>query len=323
MNRLERSDLDLVLKVRDGGSLAAAAEALGVVPSVVTKRLAALEARLGQRLFERTTRRLALTRDGDALCTHARMLLDGFSALEAELSERQQGLSGTVRLAATLGFGRHWVGPALAQFQAQHPQLRVDLRLGERLPDLAAEGYDGAIWLWSVHAPHAAAWRTRRLARNQRVVVASPDYLKRQGAPQTPADLSGHACLRVQENDDAGRANQAATFWPLRHERDGTTSRIRVDGPLVSNSGELARDWCLAGHGLMLRSLWDVAPYLSAGSLVRVLPQHAMHDADIHWLAPDRPGTPRRVRLLVDWLAARFREEPWKQPTPARGIKPR
>ncbi|MDM0046360.1 LysR substrate-binding domain-containing protein [Variovorax dokdonensis] len=309
---MERSDLDLVLKVRDGGSLAAAADALGVVPSVVTKRLSALESRLGQRLFERTTRRLVLTREGESLCGHARDLLDRFTAVEAEMSERQQSLSGTVKLAATLGFGRLWVGPTLAEFQRAHPQLRIDLRLGEELPDLSAEGFDGAVWLWSVQSRHAADWLTRRLARNQRVLVASPAYLASRSSPQVPADLERHACLRVNEHEDASRPAVAATFWNLRHERDGTQSRVRVEGPLSSNSGELVRDWCLSGHGIMLRSLWDVAPHLAAGTLVRVLPRHVMSDADIHWIAPRQPRTPRRVQLLVEALAARFRSEPWK-----------
>lgn len=301
-----------MLAVRDGGSLAAAAQALGLAPSVVTKRLAALESRLGQRLFERTTRRLALTREGEAVCTHARGLLDGFAALEAELRERQQGLAGTLRLAATLGFGRRWVGPALAQFQQAHPQLRIELTLTERLPELAAEGFDGAVWLWSVQSRHAADWTTRRLARNQRVVVAAPSYLKAHGTPGTPESLARHACLRVREHEEAGRPAQAPAHWALRHERDGTLHRVRVDGPLASNSGELVRDWCLAGHGLMLRSLWDVAPLIAEGRLVRVLPRHAMTDADILWIAPWQPKTPRRVRLLVDALAERFRAEPWK-----------
>jgi len=316
MNSLDRPDLELVLAVRDGGSLAAAAQALGLAPSVVTKRLAALESRLGQRLFERTTRRLALTREGEAVCTHARGLLDGFAALEAELRERQQGLAGTLRLAATLGFGRRWVGPALAQFQQAHPQLRIELTLTERLPELAAEGFDGAVWLWSVQSRHAADWTTRRLARNQRVVVAAPSYLKAHGTPDTPESLTRHACLRVREHEEAGRPAQAPAHWALRHERDGTLHRVRVDGPLASNSGELVRDWCLAGHGLMLRSLWDVAPLIAEGRLVRVLPRHAMTDADILWIAPWQPKTPRRVRLLVDALAERFRAEPWKSGRP-------
>lgn len=310
---LERSDLELVLAIRDQGSLAAASASLDVVPSVVTKRLGALEARLGQRLFERTTRRLSVTAEGEAVCLHARMLLDGFAALESELGERQNALVGTVRLAATFGFGRHWVGPALADFQARHPGLQVELLLTERLPDLGAEGYDGALWLWAVQQRRAADWVTRRIARNQRVLAAAPAYLERRGMPASVEALAAHDCLIARENGDAG-ARQSA-LWTLRHGRDGGTARVRVQGPLASNSGEMVRDWCLAGHGIMLRSLWDIAPQLAAGALVRVLPQYAMPDADIHWIAPWRPKTPRRVRLLVEHLAERFRGEPWK---PAR-----
>jgi LysR family transcriptional activator of dmlA len=307
---MDRGDLALVLAIRDQGSLAGAAATLDVVPSVITKRLGALEARLGQRLFDRTTRRLSVTAEGEAVCLHARTLLDGFAALESELGERQNELAGTVRLAATFGFGRRWLGPALAAFQSQHPALQIDLTLTEQLPDLGAEGYDGALWLWAVQQRRAADWVTRRIARNQRVLAASPDYLKRRGTPATVDALASHDSLVARENGDASQRQYA--LWTLRHARDGSTARVRVQGPLTSNSGEMVRDWCLAGHGIMLRSLWDIAPQLASGELVRVLPQYAMPDADIHWVAPWRPRTPRRVRLLVDHLAEQFRGEPWK-----------
>jgi DNA-binding transcriptional LysR family regulator len=307
---MDRGDLALVLAIRDRGSLAGAAETLDVAPSVVTKRLGALETRLGQRLFERTTRRLSVTAEGEAVCLHARALLDGFAALEGELGERQNELTGTIRLAATFGFGRHWLGPALAAFQARHPGLQIELRLTEQLPDLGAEGYDGAVWLWAVQQRHAADWVSRRIARNQRVLAAAPSYLERRGTPATVDALTAHDCLVARENGDASQRQHA--LWTLRHVRDGSTARVRVQGPLASNSGEMVRDWCLAGHGIMLRSLWDIAPQLAAGDLVRVLPHHAMPDADIHWVAPWRPKTPRRVRLLVDHLAEQFRGEPWK-----------
>jgi LysR family transcriptional activator of dmlA len=307
---MDRGDLALVLAIRDQGSLAGAAATLDVVPSVITKRLGALEARLGQRLFDRTTRRLSVTAEGEAVCLHARTLLDGFAALESELGERQNELAGTVRLAATFGFGRRWLGPALAAFQSQHPALQIDLTLTEQLPDLGAEGYDGALWLWAVQQRRAADWVTRRIARNQRVLAASPDYLKRRGTPSTVDALASHDSLVARENGDASQRQYA--LWTLRHARDGSTARVRVQGPLTSNSGEMVRDWCLAGHGIMLRSLWDIAPQLASGELVRVLPQYAMPDADIHWVAPWRPRTPRRVRLLVDHLAEQFRGEPWK-----------
>jgi DNA-binding transcriptional LysR family regulator len=307
---MDRGDLSLVLAIRDAGSLAGAAGALDVVPSVVTKRLGALEARLGQRLFDRTTRRLSVTAEGEAVCVHARALLEGFAALESELGERQNELAGTIRLAATFGFGRRWLGPALATFQQRHPGLQIDLMLTEQLPDLGAESYDGAVWLWAVQQRHAADWVSRRIARNQRVLAASPDYLERRGMPATVEALSAHDCLVARENGDASQRQHA--LWTLRHARDGSTARVRVQGPLASNSGEMVRDWCLGGHGIMLRSLWDIAPQLATGQLVRLLPQYAMPDADIHWVAPWRPKTPRRVRLLVDHLAEHFRGEPWK-----------
>jgi LysR family transcriptional regulator, transcriptional activator for dmlA len=312
MNQLsmDRGDLELVLAIRDQGSLAGASATLDVVPSVVTKRLGALEARLGQRLFERTTRRLSVTAEGEAICLHARTLLEGFAALESELGERQNELVGTIRLAATFGFGRRWLGPALAAFQARHPGLQIELLLTERLPDLGAEGYDGALWLWAVQQRRAADWVTRRIARNQRVLAASPAYIKRCGVPATVDALGTHDCLVARENGDVNQHQFA--LWTLRHARDGSTARVRVQGPLTSNSGEMVRDWCLAGHGIMLRSLWDIAPQLASGELVRVLPHHAMPDADIHWVAPWRPKTPRRVRLLLDHLAEQFRGEPWK-----------
>jgi len=307
---MDRGDLSLVLAIRDAGSLAGAAGALDVVPSVVTKRLGALEARLGQRLFDRTTRRLSVTAEGEAVCVHARALLEGFAALESELGERQNELAGTIRLAATFGFGRRWLGPALATFQQRHRGLQIDLMLTEQLPDLGAESYDGAVWLWAVQQRHAADWVSRRIARNQRVLAASPDYLERRGMPATVEALSAHDCLVARENGDASQRQHA--LWTLRHARDGSTARVRVQGPLASNSGEMVRDWCLGGHGIMLRSLWDIAPQLATGQLVRLLPQYAMPDADIHWVAPWRPKTPRRVRLLVDHLAEHFRGEPWK-----------
>lgn len=313
---MERSDLELVLAVKQQGSMAAAARSLQVAPSVVTKRLAALEAQLGLRLFQRTTRRVSPTADGETLCERAVILLRSFQDVEAELRERQTEPTGLIRLAATFGFGRLWLGPALATFQARHPRLQIQLQLTEQLPDLAVEGFDGAIWLWNAPGHRASEWVSRRLVRNQRVLVAAPGYLKAHGTPATPEELAQHQCLIVREN--GSEQGQRFDNWPLQRERDKRVLRVPVQGPLTSNSGELVRDWCLAGHGIMLRSLWDIAPQLAKGQLVRVLPQYAMPDADIHWLAPYRPQTPKRIRLLVDFLAEHYRDEPWKLKPAAR-----
>ena len=307
---MDRNDLELVLAVRSQGSLAGAALALDIAPPAVTKRLAALEARLGRKLFQRTTRRISPTAEGETVCERAVALLQGFRDLEAELQEQQKEPSGLIRLAATFGFGRLWLGPVLARFQERYPAVRVQLQLTEHLPDLALEGYDGAIWLWSVQGRQAAQWVSRRLARNQRVLVASPGYIKGHGLPDSLAALEDHTCLLVRENGNA--VSQSFDRWHLKKERDKSPTSVRVSGPLTSNSGELVRDWCLDGRGITLRSLWDIAPQLASGQLVRVLPAWSMPDADIHWLAPYRTDSPRRIRVLIDFLLAQFAGEPWK-----------
>ena len=317
---MDRSDLELVIAIRDQGSLAAAALLLNVEPPAITKRLAALEARLGQRLFQRTTRRVSATAEGEMVCLRAEALLKGFAGLEAELQERKLEPTGLIRLVATFGFGRLWLGPVLADFQQLHPRVEVQLHLTEELPDLAADGFDGAIWLWSVQGQQAAQWVARRLARNQRVLAASPAYLQQYGMPARIDDLHHHQCLQVRENGSRSTArtyaktdlNSRFHFWTLQHAVDKTLSRVRAAGPLSSNSGELVRDWCLQGRGIMLRSLWDIAPQLASGQLVQVLPQWSMPDADVHWLAPHRTDAPRRIRLLIDHLVTQFSREPWK-----------
>lgn len=311
---MDRADLELVVAIRDYGTLAAAALELGVAAPVVTKRLAALEAKIGQRLFQRTTRRVSMTAEGETMCARAVVLLQDFAALESQLQESRSEPSGLIRLASTFGFGRRWLGPALARFQELHPRTEIQLQLTEQLPDLAAERFDGAIWLWAAKGRQTAQWVSRRLARNQRVLVASPAYLGKHGVVKNLDSLQEHACLIVRENggDKGITGGPAFDRWQLQRDRDKSLVQVRVHGPLASNSGELVRDWCLDGRGIMLRSLWDIAPHLTCGELVRVLPGYCMPDADIHWLAPYRADAPRRIRLLIDFLAAHFSDEPWK-----------
>ena len=314
---MERADLELVLAIRDAGSLAKAALRMRLSAPVVTKRLAALEAALGLKLFFRTTRRLSTTAEGDVLCERATALLAHFQQTEEALRDHVREPAGPIRLAATFGFGRIWLGAAIAQFQSAHPAVRVDLQLTEKLPDLGADGYDGAVWLWSPSASRASQWSARKLARNERVLVAAPSYLRKHPAPQTLADLALHECLVVRESDDPNypwqlsRKNDKAHPAQDKKSSDKKTTVVHVQGSLSCNSGELVRDWCLSGHGIMLRSLWDIAPQIANGQLVRVLPAYAMTDADIQWLAPFKAQTPRRVRLLSDFLYQTFSAEPW------------
>ncbi len=301
---MERSDLELVLAIRSCGTLAMAAMQLRLTAPVVTKRLAALESALGVRLFFRTTRRVAPTAEGDLLCDHAVGLLAQFTATQEALREQAREPSGLIRLAATFGFGRRWLGPALAQFSQLYPRITLQVQLTEKLPDLGAQGFDAAVWLWSPSVGKQAQWSARKLADNQRVLVASAHYLRLHGVPESIRDLAQHQCLVVRESDEPSDS------WQLSDGLNAVQS-IRVHGALSSNSGELVRDWCAAGRGIMLRSMWDIAPLLASGQLLRVLPAYAMHDADIQWLAPFRAQVPKRVKLLSDFLAAQFAPQPW------------
>ena len=313
---MERSDLELVLAVQAQGSLAKAAQALRLTPPVVTKRLAALEAQLGARLFQRTTRRVSPTTEGHTLCERARLILQSFADAENAVREEQHQPTGRVRLVSSFGFGRLWLGPALSDFQRLYPGVQVELQLTEQLPRLASEGFDAAVWLWNPPASVAAEWVVRKLAPNQRVLVAAPAYVQAHGQPERLEDLGQHACLVVRENGgDTGQGQRFDQWW-LSRAAQGKRTPITVSGPLSSNSGELVRDWCLAGQGIMLRSVWDVAQPLASGALVRLLPEWAMHDADVHWLAPYRTHMPLRLRLLQEFLTQRLAGAPWSQLKP-------
>jgi LysR family transcriptional regulator, transcriptional activator for dmlA len=196
------------------------------------------------------------------------------------------------------------LAPVLAAFQQKHPGLKIELHLAERLPDITDGRFDMAVWLFT---PPEGNLIVRRLAPNRRIVVGSPDYLARRGTPERPEDLAELDCLVVHEHGDR------PALWRLQSARE--TATVRVAGPLLCNHGEVVREWALAGHGLMLRSLWDVHQLLAAGRLVQVLPAWAVLDADVQLLLPPRPtrlAAPRRVQLLQDHLVRSFAKVAWQ-----------
>jgi DNA-binding transcriptional LysR family regulator len=315
---IERRDVELVAAIAAAGSLAAAAERLELAPTVVSKRLAALESRLSARLLHRTTRRVQLSAEGETFIALAAPVMEGFIALEEALADRHGAPRGLLRVASSLGFGRLWLAPALAALQRRHPALEVQLHLAESLPDLASGRFDAAVWLWR---PRGGSIVARRLAPNRRIVVAAPAYLRRAGTPTGPEDLAAHECLVVRENDDRPAVWRLQPLAP----RGATPRAVKVRGTLSSNHGEVVRDWALRGHGLMLRSLWDVHEPLVRGELVHVLPGWAMLDADVHLLLPPRDARlvqPRRVRLLQEHLVAAFADVPWTRPLSAAAPPP-
>ncbi|MBK1616279.1 LysR family transcriptional regulator [Rubrivivax gelatinosus] len=294
MDRLD--DLNLFLRVLDEASISAAARALDLSPAVASQRLARLEKDLGVRLLHRTTRRLHPTPEGLALAEQGRGLVADLDALVGGLRQSGGQVAGTLRVTTSATFGRLYLSPLLPEFLALHPQLRISVDLDDRVVDLVSAGYDLAIRIGALDDSTLVA---RRLAPNRRVLVASPDYLKRRGTPQVPADLAAHDCLLLTGTQ--GRQ----THWLLADGRGGETA-VRVRGRVESNFGELLRDAAVAGAGIALHSTWHVAEDLRAGRLQLVLPDYPPATTGIWAVMPQRRLLPPRVREFVEFLAGRF-----------------
>jgi DNA-binding transcriptional LysR family regulator len=297
-------DLTLFLRVLDLGSISAAARSLDVSVAVASQRLKRLEESLGVRLFHRTTRRLKLTPEGEALVEQGRPLIEDLDALTGGLQKAAENVAGTLRVSLPASFGRQYVSPLVPEFLAQHPHLKVHLDLSDPLRDLSSEGYDLAIRIGEMKDSNLVA---RRLAPNRRVLCASPEYLRRRGSPTRPEQLSAHDCLVMV----AGRTPN--NLWRLRAE-DGNEVSVRVRGRLESNLGEVIRDAALAGLGIALHSTWHVSEDLRAGRLQLVLPGYSLPESGIYAVMPQRRLVPARARAFTNFLAQRFgRTPPWER----------
>jgi DNA-binding transcriptional LysR family regulator len=272
------------------GSLSAAARAEGIAPAMIGRRLDALEARLGVKLLQRTTRRLVLTDEGSAFLEECQRILGELEEAEAAASERSARATGNLLVSAPAGFGRQHVAPLLPSFLAEHRELSVNLNLNDRMVDVIGEGVDVAIRIASLTDSNLVGVK---LADNQRVVVASPAYLKRHGTPHTLADLAKHACLAISsEGSQRG--------WTFRDH--GKIVTLRVGGNMVCNDGAVLHDWALAGKGLAWRSMWEVAAQIETGRLCTVLDDYAAPGNDIYAVFAQRRHLPLRIRAFVDFL---------------------
>lgn len=272
------------------GSLSAAARAEGIAPAMIGRRLDALEARLGVKLLQRTTRRLALTDEGAAFLEDCQRILAELEEAESAVSERSARASGHLLVSAPAGFGRQHVAPLLPSFLAEHRDVTVNLNLNDRVVDVVGEGVDVAVRIASLTDSNLIGVK---LADNRRVVVAAPAYLKRHGTPRTPDDLVRHNCLAISsEGSQRG--------WNFRD--NGQTVTVKVAGNMVCNDGEVLHDWALAGRGLAWRSLWEVGVAIEAGRLVPVLEDYAAPGNDIFAVFAQRRHLPLRIRLFVDFL---------------------
>ncbi|EYC50095.1 LysR family transcriptional regulator [Hylemonella gracilis str. Niagara R] len=305
MDKLKQMESFVAVATR--GSLTAAARAEGVAPAIMGRRLDALEERLGVKLLLRTTRRLSLTHEGSAFLEDCQRLLADIATAEAGVSAGGVKASGHLRVTAPAGFGRRHVAPLVPRFRELHADVTISLNLSDRVVDMAREGYDCAVRVGDL--PDSSLVSVR-LADNRRLCVATPEYLKRHGTPQTPQDLARFDCLVLSSEASQTRG------WAFRVPGEGTQDaamengagadgeliHYRPQGPLDCSDGQVLHDWCLAGYGIAWRSTWEVEADVSAGRLVPVLEDYAAPPNGIYVVFPQRKHLPLRLRLWLDFL---------------------
>ena len=275
------------------GSLSAAAQVEGITPAVIGRRLDALEARLGVKLLVRTTRKLTLTFEGQAFLEDCQRILNDLANAETAVSLGSIRASGHLKVSAPAGFGRRHVAPQVAAFMQTNPGVTVTLDLTDRLVDLLNEGIDCAVRIGEMADSSLVS---SKLGEMRRVVVASPLYLERHGAPQSPADLAAHNCLSLGQQRG----------WTLRESAGGEVASFKVAGPFECNDGAVLHEWALAGEGLAWRSMWEVGSDLRSGRLISLLDAFAAPPMGIYAVFPQRRHLPLRVRLFMDQLKNTF-----------------
>ena len=304
MDKLKQ--LESFVSVATRGSLTAAAKAEGVAPAIMGRRLDALEERLGVKLLVRTTRRISLTHEGSAFLEDCQRLLADLGNAEASVSAGGVKASGHLRITAPAGFGRRHVAPLVPRFHELHPEVTISLNLSDRLVDMAGESFDCAVRVGDLPDSSLVSLR---LADNRRRCVATPDFVRRHGAPRHPGELARFACLSLSSDASQTRG------WAFRVPAAGGEHEViylKPTGPLDCSDGQVLHDWCLAGHGIAWRSTWEVEAEIDAGLLVPLLDAFAAPPNGIYAVFPQRKHLPLRVRLWLDFLKAQYaRPEFW------------
>jgi DNA-binding transcriptional LysR family regulator len=298
------SQMILFANVVDHGSFSATARSLGLTPSSVSRQIGHLESRLGVRLLQRSTRKVSLTEEGHSLyerCAEIAHEVEETEALARSLSGRPQG---TLRIATTVAFGKAQLLPVLSPFLERYPELHVALDLTDRRVDLTEARHDIAIRF--SEQIEDATMMARKLATNDRVVCAAPAYIEAHGAPNTPAELAEHNCLRVSTVDG----------WNDWHFGGGTNEvSFRAEGNFEANSSDGVYHAALAGIGIARLSTYLVGPDLRSGRLVRLMPDHSAEKADIFAVYPSRHNLSPKIRAFIDHLVQCFQPvPPWERP---------
>lgn len=281
------------VRVYELGSMSAAARDQRISAAVASSRISQLEEHLNVRLFQRTTRKLTPTEQGLLFYRGACRILEALEQAEAEISDVTQSPRGTLYIAAPLGLGRRLIAPAIPAFKRQYPLIDIRLRLSDRRLDLAAEGLDAAFFLG---VPQDSTLRIRKIADCARVLCAAPDYLARKGMPATGNSLirDGHDCLNL-------RYPGAPEFqWPL--QTDGGVRRFAVSGPFETDDGDVLTDWALAGQGIVLKPVFEVAEHLRDGRLVPVAVDEPPIPVQLACLYMHRRRQDPKARLFIDFM---------------------
>lgn len=288
-------------KVAEAGSFAGAADELGLSKATVSKAVARLENRLGERLFHRTSRRLALSETGRVLSVRASQILTDAETVEADALAQASGPRGRVRMAVPMSFGLQHVAPALPDFFAAYPEISIDLHLGDRLVDLVGNGFDLAL---RIAALTDSSMMARRLCQVRRLLVGAPAYFAARGRPTHPRELAAHACLGYSYLPTGER-------WQFNKNRE--EHAVAVSGPLRANNADALMPGLLSGLGIAVQPEFVVWQELQAGRLEAVMNDWSAPPIALNILTP--PGGPRppKITALIEFLVRRFSERsaPW------------
>lgn len=295
----EISDLRLLVRMVAAGSLSETARRLNSSLPAVSRRLSALERRLGARLIDRSSRRFVLTEEGALLHERSLGILSDIDQVEGEVSAHTRSPRGHLRVGAPLEIGRRRIAPLIGDFCRRYPDVTVELVLDDSRADVVGNDLDVGLHVDPLAEGDVI---TRLLLQSRRVVCASPAYLDRCGAPEKPADLAGHDCIRLV------RGSRVYDRWTF--VEDNAPLEIRVRGSLSTSSAEVVHDWALAGHGIGLKALWDVEQDMAEGRLVEVLAPFAANPIDLYVMYPTRTHLPRRVRVFIDFVVEALKVRP-------------
>lgn len=290
-------------KVVEEESFSAAARAMRLTPSAVSKQISRLEDRLGARLLNRTTRRLSTTEEGAAFYQSCVRILDEIEEAETAVSRLHAAPRGTLRVNCGVAFGRHQITPLVPEFLARYPELSMEITQTDALVDLVEEGADVAVRFGYLRDSSMVA---RQLAISRRAICCSPGYLERHGVPESPRDLANHNCIVFS-------ASAHLNDWTFRME-DGSEFPFRAEGNFMANNGETVFEMVTAGLGIARLAEFLVAPAARKGQLVRILkPYYRDLEVPINAVYPTRRHLSPKVRAFVDFLVEKFNPvPPWE-----------